>query len=332
MLRKILYPFSLLYALVVRLRNLAYDRGWFSSKTYDTPTICVGNLSVGGTGKTPMIEFLIRMFSSGFKSQKIAVLSRGYKRSSKGYQLAENTSSVLEIGDEPYQIYQKFPEVAVAVDADRRNGISTLERTIAPDLILLDDAFQHRKVKATLYILLTAYGKLYVDDLYLPAGNLRDHKVAAKRANIIVVTKCPLDLSKNEKQRIVERLRPRAYQRLVFSYLEYSKAIYGENGPQELAVLGTDITLVTGIADPAPLVAYLKGLGLNVTHLKFPDHHSFSAADLERINTKSQVLTTEKDYVRLKGNVSELYYLPIAHRFFKPDDEVFEKWVMETVA
>ena len=182
LLRKIAFPISLIYALVVHVRNFLFDTGVFSSKSYRIPTICVGNLSVGGTGKTPMTEYVLRILAE----RNTAVLSRGYKRKSDGFYLANAKSTVLELGDEPYQIHRKFPEVAVAVDADRRNGIEKLEKLVNPEVIVLDDAFQHRKVKPTFSILLTTYQNLYVDDWYLPTGSLRDAKKEAKRADLII--------------------------------------------------------------------------------------------------------------------------------------------------
>ncbi|GGW23097.1 tetraacyldisaccharide 4'-kinase [Arenibacter certesii] len=302
-----------MYAFIVYLRNFLYDQNIFKGKSYDTKTICVGNLSVGGTGKTPMIEFLIRSLKD---AKKIAVLSRGYGRKSKGFMLANPQVKVEDLGDEPYQIVKKFPEITVAVDADRQNGITTLEASLAPDIILLDDAFQHRKVKCDYYVLLTAYGKLYVDDWYLPTGNLRDSKGEAKRANIIVVTKCPKNISEKEQISIREKLNPKSGQKVVFSYLEYDPKLKG--GPEEMSlgeIKGRKVTLVTGIADPAPLVRYLRENGLEFEHLSYSDHHFFSDREIEMFLTKELILTTEKDYVRLSGKIGELYYIGIKHVF-----------------
>ena len=218
LLRKILFPFSLGYALVVKARNYFYDIGIKKSTFFDTKTICVGNLSVGGTGKTPMIEYLIEQLKIDYR---VAVLSRGYKRKSSGFLLATPKSSVENLGDEPFQIYTKFPEITVAVDADRRNGISILEEHIKPDVILLDDAFQHRKVKAGFNILLTAYGKLYCDDWYLPTGNLRDSRSEVRRADLIIVTKCPTEISETDKEGIRNNLKINTNQSVLFSSLSY---------------------------------------------------------------------------------------------------------------
>ncbi len=329
LLRKIAFPFSLIYALVVYLRNFLYDTGVFQSKSYKTPILCVGNLSVGGTGKTPMIEYLIRLLDS----HKVAVLSRGYKRQSKGFLLANVNSSVLDLGDEPYQLHQKFPKTSIAVDADRRNGIAQLETKVKPQIILLDDAFQHRRVKPNFSILLTAYGQLYVDDWYLPTGNLRDSKREARRANIIIVTKCPLQLSEEEQIAILRKLKPLPNQKVVFSKLEYNHVLKGE-GSANLsltAIQDKNIALVTGIASPELLVQHLKSLGLRFEHFEFGDHHHFSDKEIERFRNHEMILTTEKDYVRLKGKVKNLFYLEVAHSFGSKDQVYLEKAIKSLV-
>ena len=320
LLRKILFPFSVLYALVVRFRNYLYDSGLKKSQVFQTKTICIGNLSVGGTGKTPMVSYLINQLKQDFK---IAVLSRGYKRKTKGFLLADAQTSVENIGDEPYQLYRNFPEITVAVDADRCRGITILEDTIEPDLILLDDAFQHRKVKAGFNILLTTYGKLYCDDWYLPTGNLRDSKREAKRADIIIVTKCPNKLRAVEQDEIRSKLRPAVNQTLLFSTYSYSKQLKGKSSELSLMdLIGQRVSLVTGIADPDNLIQHLGGVGLDFEHLSYPDHHFFTEGELASLNHKKLVLTTEKDYMRLKGRVKRLYYISVRHEFLGKDDAV----------
>jgi tetraacyldisaccharide 4'-kinase len=297
-----------------------FDVGFYSSKTFKTPTICVGNLSVGGTGKTPMIEFLVRLLSP---EKKVAVLSRGYGRKSKGFQSSGEFSTVEILGDEPFQIHAKFPEISVAVDADRSNGITILENTVQPTIILLDDAFQHRKVKPTFSILLTAYNSLYVEDWYLPTGNLRDSKIEAKRADVIVVTKCPETISEIAQQRIIQKLKPLKHQKVLFSFLKYDTQLKGNHQSINLSDLKTkQITLVTGIAKPEPLVQFLEKNDINLTHLKYRDHHFFSEEEIAFFNTKEFVLTTEKDYVRLKGKVQRLYYIAIEHLFIRNGKQV----------
>ncbi|WP_318309836.1 tetraacyldisaccharide 4'-kinase [Flagellimonas crocea] len=320
LLRKIAFPISLLYALVVHIRNFLFDMGIFSSKSYQTPTICIGNLSVGGTGKTPMTEYLLGML----KNKKTAVLSRGYKRKTKGFYLAGPKSTVLDIGDEPFQIHKKFPEVAVAVDADRQNGIEQLESTICPDVIVLDDAFQHRKVNPTVSILLTTFDGLYVNDWYLPTGNLRDAKKEAKRADVIIVTKCPMDMGDDDRKKTRAKLDPMPHQKVLFAVLRYMDFVCdGREVKIKLEALkGKELALVTGIASPGPLVQFLTSLGLNFVHFEFGDHHHFTDAEIARFKDYKTVLTTEKDFVRLQGRLDNLYFLGVAHSFGKNDEEV----------
>lgn len=264
-----------------------------------------------------MIEYLIRFFGD---SVRVAVLSRGYRRKSSGFVLAAPHSTVEELGDEPFQIYRKFPGIAVAVDADRRNGILELQKREAPDLILLDDAFQHRRVKADLNLLLTSYDRLYVDDWYLPTGNLRDTIAQVGRAHYVIVTKCPSTLTSTEKSDIRRKLGLREGTTVLFSYLEYEDRLQSDHNVLALADLkGEQITLITGIAQPEPLVDYLKSKGVMLEHMAFADHHFFTENEVEGFRTKKLLVTTEKDYVRLKGRVSHLYYLPVRHRFFEED-------------
>lgn len=325
LLRKILYPVSLIYALVVYIRNYLYDIGLFGSKTFKTPTICIGNLSVGGTGKTPMAEFLITLLKD---SQKVALLSRGYRRQSKGFLLADKTSTVANLGDEPYQIFSKFPDIQVAVDTDRENGIRILQEQFSPDVILLDDAFQHRKVTYGTSILLTAYGSLYCDDRYLPTGNLRDSKREAKRADFIVVTKCTPTLPQKEQKRIIDKLRPEPHQQILFSSLAYDTMVKGTKNTLPLEFFKDKrLTLVTGIANPEPLVTYLKEGGFVFEHLRFKDHHAFTEKEIRLLRQKQHLITTEKDYVRLAEKVENIYYLPVKHQFLNDGRKILEDYL-----
>jgi tetraacyldisaccharide 4'-kinase len=306
--------------MVTWLRNKCYDLGWKSSKSYDTAVICVGNLSTGGTGKTPTIEYLIRLLSNQYK---VAILSRGYKRQTSGYILADDNATPKSIGDEPYQFYSKFNDIDVSVDGDRQNGIEQLMHLKQPDVILLDDAFQHRKVKPGYNIVLTSYGDLYCDDIVLPTGNLREPRIGAKRANIIVVTKCPKHLSCSEKEHIEKRLKLLKHQHVYFSSISYSEIIFSEKNQIVLnQIVDKKITVVTGIANPKPFLDYLNSKSIDFEHLNFKDHHDFSSAEIEVLQQKEIILTTEKDYVRLKysfqSNSSQLWYLPI---IFKIEDE-----------
>ena len=315
LLRKILFPLAFLYWLITFIRNWLYDKGILKSHSFDIPIIAVGNLSVGGTGKTPQIEYLIRLLSENYK---VAVLSRGYKRSTEGFILADEKATATSIGDEPFQFYSKFPNIQVAVDANRKNGIEKLvQLQDKPDVILLDDAFQHRKVKAGFYILLTAYDDLFCDDYILPFGNLREPSSGKKRADMIIVTKCPKDLSELAQQKIAKKLKVK--QSVYFTTIEYDDYVFGN----DTQLLVSDIQsesklLVAGIAKPKLFFDFLK----NETDetLVFPDHHHFSKQDCEQILAKAngrKISTTEKDFVRLNGLLpkTQLFYLPIKSVF-----------------
>ncbi|MEM9077936.1 MAG: tetraacyldisaccharide 4'-kinase [Bacteroidota bacterium] len=321
-LRIIAFPISLVYAFVVYYRNRFYDWGWFTSKRYDVPIICVGNLSVGGTGKTPMIEFLIGIMGH----KKLAMLSRGYKRISEGFVLGDAASTVADLGDEPFQIHKKFPQVQVAVDSSRQNGIQELLELSRPEVILLDDAFQHRKVTPSFSILLTAYAKLYIDDWYLPTGNLRDSKGESRRADVIVVTKCPKEPSEVEKNSIIQKLKPKKYQSVLFSWYDYGDFFKNLSGEvlQWSDLSHKSIVVVTGIAMPKPFIVFLESKGLKFEHLEFGDHHYFTENEIEKFNSFDIILTTEKDSVRLEGRVDELYYLEISHCFSQQDQTILE--------
>ena len=328
LLRKLLFPFAILYGLITSIRNFLFDKGILKSYSFDLPVIAVGNLSVGGTGKTPQIEYLIRLLSDKYK---IATLSRGYKRQSKGFILAEASSTATILGDEPFQFYKKFPSIQVAVDVDRKNGIEQLlSQSNKPEVILLDDAFQHRKVKAGFYILLTSYGDLYSDDFMLPTGNLRESRSGAERANVIIVTKCPFNLSPDEKHDIKKKLKVSENQELYFTFIAYEEFIYAENRKINVnEIQSAAKILVAGIAKPEPFFAYLQDS--NDVCLSFPDHHSFTDKDILEIKNLAQnniIITTEKDYVRLKGSLpsEQLFYLPIQSSFVSgPDSEASER-------
>lgn len=319
LLRKLLFPFAILYGLITSIRNFLYDQGILKSYSFDLPVIAVGNLSVGGTGKTPQIEYLIRLLSDQYK---VATLSRGYKRQSEGFILADDTTNAAILGDEPFQFFQKFPTIQVAVDANRKNGIEELlSQSNTPEVILLDDAFQHRKVKAGFYILLTSYGDLYSDDFMLPTGNLRENRSGAKRAAVVVVTKCPSDLSPDEQNNIRAKLKIASNQELFFTSIAYDDFVYSANKKLSVAELkGINSILLAGIAKPKPFFDYLKSDVTEQDCLIFPDHHHFTDKDLLDIKNKAQnriIITTEKDYVRLQDTVlsEQLYYLPIRSRF-----------------
>lgn len=350
LLRILLFPFSCLYGLITLLRNKFYDLGIFSSQEIEIPTISVGNLCVGGTGKTPHIEYLIRLLKNEFY---IATLSRGYGRKTSGFVLADTQSTSSDIGDEPLQFKKKFSALRVAVDGDRIRGIGKLRQEY-PSLqcILLDDAFQHRAVKPGLSIVLTDFAKLYTTDHMVPSGSLREFASGAKRADIIVVTKCPDILLPIERKRLIAELKPETHQRVYFSYIRYGDfyPVYSEaSNPLSKEYYferNYSVLLLTGIANTRPLEYFLKGKIKNLSFAKFPDHHAFSKKDLDLIKNKFDniasankiILTTEKDAMRLKTpEYAELlkgmpiFYLPIEIDLHDMDKEDFNEKILHYV-
>lgn len=337
--RKILYPFSLLYGAITSMRNFLYNKNIFKSTLFKTPTIVVGNLSVGGTGKTPQIEYLIRLLQNDYK---IAVLSRGYKRKSKGFIIADKNTTVEIIGDEPFQYFKKFPPVIVSVHADRRNGIQQLKLLKnPPEIVLLDDAFQHRKVEGGFNLLLTSCKNLYVDDVMLPSGNLREKISGAERAQVLIVTKCPFDLSEKMQIEITKKLQPTPEQTVFFTTIEYDTKLKGYSTIDISDLDNTEVLLVTGIANPKPLISYLKSKNISFNHLKYSDHHYFNNKDIAEINmvfnslqsNNKIILTTEKDYVRIFDRLKKLHYITIKTKFIshKNDfDNLIKKYVEQS--
>lgn len=325
--RYLLFPFAILYGCITSVRNFLFDRGILKSFSFDVPIIAVGNLSTGGTGKTPQIEYLIRLLSDKYK---VATLSRGYKRKSKGFILANSTVTAEVLGDEPFQLYKKFSNVQVAVDADRKNGIEQLlSQNVKPEVILLDDAFQHRKVKAGFYILLTAYDDLFCDDWMLPTGNLRESRSGAKRADMIIITKCPNDISDLAQENIKKQIMPffdGNQEHIYFSSIEYDDYVYNQlNRKSVREIQSFEKLLLAGIAKPEPFFKYLQGKKDDV--LVFPDHHHFTTNEINEIEQKGKqkiIVTTEKDFVRLKdaAELRNLYYLPIKSGFTTNDSKI----------
>lgn len=328
--RFLLLPFSWLYGLITLLRNLFYDAGIFNSYSFEPAVICVGNLNVGGTGKTPMIEYLARLLSEKWQ---VAILSRGYKRKTSGFRLASDVDNATTLGDEPFQFYKTMRgKVTIAVCADRAEGIRTiLTSNPSIQVILLDDAFQHRRVKPLFSILLTELANLFHKDFVLPAGRLREWRSGAKRADVIVVTKCD---SAELQEQVAKELS--VYQKPVFfSRIKY-KTPQPFDGRREM---GKEIVLVTGIANPKPLVDYLEKNYKIVRHFAFADHHSFQKEEIEMIQREatSSILTTEKDFVRLVSpenksllDESRWFYLPIESEFINTGSEFAAK-VLQTV-
>lgn len=331
-LRFLLFPFAALYSLITGIRNFLYNQGIFKSYTAPVPTIVVGNLSVGGTGKSPQIEYLIRLLSDKYK---IATLSRGYKRQSEGFVLANENTKVEDVGDEPFQFFSKFKNIRVAVDANRTHGIQQLlQLENSPEVILLDDAYQHRKVKASCYILLTTYNDLYCDDFVLPVGNLRESKTGAKRAKAVIVTKCPPTLSDSEKEKIKAKLKLESHQKLFFTTIGYDDFIFSKVQKLSVSEIKSQPKIIlAGIAKPEPFFNQLKNE--NDLLLKYPDHHNFSDKEIEEIKNKANgkiIVTTEKDYVRIKDKFdsNQLYYLPIKTEFLG-NQEVFDGLIVDVI-
>jgi len=315
--RILLLPFSLIYGTIIYIRNWLFNKNFLRSASFNLPLICIGNLSVGGTGKSPMVEFLLEKLKDMFP---VAVLSRGYKRKTRGYALATARSTALEIGDEPMQFFNKFPDVTVAVGEERVFAIPQLLHD-KPDtrVIILDDAFQHRSVTAGFNIVLTEYGNLYTRDWFLPTGDLRDQPQSARRADVIVITKCPPDLSLSEKNQLIEEIKPTARQHVFFSAISYGQPYQVITGEAWKTTQKTEVLLVTGIANPGPLKSYLEEQFNGYDELAFTDHHIFSIDDLKHIlkrfhqiqATEKIILTTEKDAVRLQKFSQELRSLPV---------------------
>jgi len=340
--RYLFLPFSFLYGGIVWVRNWLYDKNYLKSSSINFPVICVGNLAVGGTGKTPMVEYLIRILKNNYK---IATLSRGYKRKTKGYGLAGENTTALEIGDEPMQFHQKFPGVAVAVGEERLVAIpNILQDRPETEVIILDDAFQHRMVRAGLNILLTDYNNLYTRDFPLPAGDLRDIKKSAARADIIVITKSKHELSEEESEMIKKELKPLDNQQIFFTEVMYAKP-YHLFSKEEITITNdTAVLLVCGIANPKPLKNFLTAYVHTYDMLHYADHHIFTIDDLEDIqkqfnkivSDKKIIITTEKDAVRLQKFELELnnfpvYVLPIEHHFMFNEGEQFNKIIINFI-
>lgn len=332
--RVLLLPFALLFGLIVIIRNWLYDRNVLKSSAFGLPLINVGNLSVGGTGKSPMVEFLVMHLKGRFK---VATLSRGYKRKTKGYALANEQTTAIEIGDEPLQFYKKFPDVPIAIGEERIVAIAQLlHDRPQTEAIILDDAFQHRAIHAGLNILLTDCGNLFTRDFYLPTGDLRDSKSSYKRANLIVVTKCRPDLSIAERDAIKKEIRPQPRQELYFTTIAYGQPYHLTHRTVYNLDEGTEVLLITGIANPRPLKTFLEERIHTYGMLHYNDHHIFSIDDLRDIkkrytamqSERKIILTTEKDAMRLLKFSSDLeglplYVLPIEHKFLFGGEEPF---------
>jgi len=345
-----LYPISLLYGVVIWMRNWLFDYGFLHEKTFDVPIIGVGNLTVGGTGKTPHTEYIVRVLQ---KSYQVATLSRGYKRISKGFLLARHGTTVEQLGDEPMQMKLRYPGVHVAVDANRCHGINQLcKKIVYPrvDVIVLDDAYQHRYVKPGLNILLVSYNRFITKDLLIPAGRLREPVSAKRRADVVIVTKCPESLSPAEANMLRAWLGLLAYQHLFFSsycYGELVPLLTSSEGRRPITIdADTDVVLLTGIASSKQLKDYVLTQTSRVHHLAFMDHHSYSEHDFHRLGTvynniisrKKIILTTEKDAVKLASHPflpetlkEQIWVQPIEIKFLFDKTDEFDKQVLNYV-
>jgi tetraacyldisaccharide 4'-kinase len=346
-----LYPFSLIYGLITGIRNFLYNSGILSSVEFHLPVICIGNITVGGTGKTPHTEYVADLLRKNFK---VATLSRGYKRNSRDFRIASSSSPVKEIGDEPMQIFRKFPDVLVAVDRNRVNGVNRiLKEKPDTEVIILDDAFQHRRITPGFSILLIDFERPIISDYMMPYGNLRENKENMCRADIILISKSPENLSPIQRRIIVKQIGKAPYQNLYFTSVTYKAPLpvfegNGEPVPPIGVSVNTPcgIVLITGIANPLPFKNYLNKSFSELTHLSFPDHYNFTEKDIQTISDaynelKSEVryiITTEKDAIRLREfiNIAEpfrsaLFYIPVGIKFLNDDQDEFDNMIVDYV-
>lgn len=358
-LRWLLLPFSLLYGLVVMLRNWCYDAALFKSKKFKLPVICVGNLDVGGAGKSPMTEYLVRLLKSEYK---LATLSRGYGRQTKGFLIANRSPEQLQasatatgntatsntaaqLGDEPSQFAQKFPDITVAVCEKRVDGIEQLQTN--HELIILDDAYQHRAVEPGFTVLLFDYNRLHEPHLLLPAGNLREPFVGRYRSDVFVVSKCPDNLNEEQKQKIINRLKPLTYQQVFFTTINYLPLQRFDGGGEKLMPdEDTTVFLLTGIASAQPLLQHLGKHTKHIIHHNYPDHHQFSLKNITKLAqefnnctaAKKVIITTEKDAQRLREpgllpliNSLPVMVQPIGISFLNQGEAQFNKTIFNYV-
>ncbi|WP_316816232.1 tetraacyldisaccharide 4'-kinase [Pedobacter nyackensis] len=343
-LRLLLFPFSILYGLVVVLRNKLYDLGLLKSTGFDIPVICVGNLVVGGSGKSPVTEYLVHLL----EGHKIAILSRGYGRKTKGFVLADHNATAQTIGDEPMQFYNKFPQVTVAVCEDRVKGINLLKDS--HDIILMDDAYQHRSVKPGFSILLFEYQKLLKQQFLLPAGNLREPFAGYKRAQALLVTKAPVQIIKIDREKCIDKFNHKSVADVSFSFITYGNLEHLFSSTSQACdkiTKDTAVFLLTGIANPLPLLNHLKNYTTDIEHHDYPDHHQFSKSNIENlikafnsdVRKEKIIITTEKDAQRLLDvTFKELllnlpvFYLPIKIDLQKEDKATFDQKILNYVS
>jgi len=346
-----LFPVSLIYGLITGIRNFMYNTGILPSVEFHLPVICVGNITIGGTGKTPHTEYLIRLLLTNFK---VATLSRGYKRKTRDFRIASSSSLVSEVGDEPMQIVRKFPDAMVTVDRNRVHGVDKiLEKNPETDVIILDDGYQHRSITPGFSILLSDFDRLFVRDHMIPFGNLRESKGNMRRADIILITKSPENITPMQRRLIVKEVDKAPYQNLYFTSIKYEDPLplFFSNETEETHLditkcIDCGIVLITGIANPIPLKDYLKPLAGEIIHLSYPDHYNFKEMDINNIysaykdlkSPKKYLITTEKDAVRLREftNIAEpirsaFFYIPVGVHFLNNDKDEFDNMIVDYV-
>lgn len=333
--RILLFPFSLIYGCIIIIRNFLFDKNIIKSTTFNLPIICVGNLSVGGTGKSPMVEYLLNLLQHKYA---LATLSRGYKRKTKGYALAHSGTTAIDIGDEPMQFHQKFPGVAVAVGEERIVAIPQLLHDRKDiEVIIMDDAFQHRIIKAGFNIVLTDCNNLFTRDFFLPTGDLRDQRSSYRKADVIVVTKCPPSFTLEEKEKIIAEIDPVKGQHIFFTSIQYGQPYHIISRQQKPLTPNDEILLLCGIANPAPLKNYISNQAKSYNLLSYADHHIYTIDDLQEVNKRlhdmhspyKMIITTEKDATRLMKFQVELehlplYVIPVAHSFLFSEGMQFD--------
>jgi tetraacyldisaccharide 4'-kinase len=347
----LLYPLSLIYGMITGIRNFLFDSGILVSREFPIPVICVGNITVGGTGKTPHTEYITGLLTKDFR---VAVLSRGYKRKSRDFRITSSSSLVRDIGDEPIQMFRKFPEVLVAVDRKRVHGVEKIiEEKPETDVIIMDDGFQHRSLTPGFSVLLSDFERLFVRDHMMPFGNLRESKGNMRRADIILITKSPENISPIQRRLIVKEIDKAPYQNLYFTSITYNTPVpvfdngYGKMTGKDVSEFNNPgIVLVTGIANPQLLKDYLGNTIREIVHLSYPDHYNFKEKDIQQISDayyelKSPVkyiFTTEKDAVRLREftNIAEeirsvMFYVPVGIHFLNDDKEEFDNLIVDYV-
>ena len=339
-MRYLLFPLSFIYGSITSMRNLLFDYGVLKAKTHPVPIICIGNLSLGGTGKTPHTQYLLDLLKNNYK---VAVLSRGYGRKTSDLQLVEITSNALEVGDEPLQLKQNNHECLVVAEKNRNKGVQHIIKNFPKtDVILLDDGYQHRWIKAGFNILITPFSSPYYNDYLMPVGKLREGKKGVTRANAVIFSKSPKNTNPTLKKGMLDRLHLFSHQKAYFSVIEYHKFKCLSNNTELEENTNYSITLVSGIANTNPLIKYLKEKGHSINHLKYPDHHNYTSKDIDTIlakynaekSTKKLILTTEKDATKLKQfapNFKNVNFYYIAIKIQIDQSEKFKNQILDYV-